>query len=255
MSYDSLAPETVSRNTKGNWVFDVENRLIPFKAEDIKFTEGVQQAYGGMKVEVQHGGEELRFLTPPMQLPFGLTEYNNKRGKSLVLELSFGDLEKTHPATGDFYRAIRILDAEVLKTIIANRQKYFPTLRRYKDSELWKQYNAATRLRESKAGMVYPPRLTVKVWPQTSVIFGMDKAKRGALEYTVAPNRENIPRDTFMTCLVKCTGLWIGKDNATLGFSLIQGRIVDPPAGMEPKTAPTHAVCIMPTQPMPDLSL
>lgn len=247
MSYDCLDKSTCPPPKSGKWLLTPQYALVPYDPKKIIFNEIKQMSYGGGQVLLTYGSEALRLQTPPMMLPFGVTTYNNKRGKSIVMELSFREASSM-PALQDFYDTVRAMDRLTMEALVKNRKTWMPWLRTNKcrDHEMWKFYCAATRMRESKGGQEYPPRLTVKVWPNQSLMFGKRTQKKGEKEKTIGISGEALPRGTWVTASIRCTGLWIGKDSAALAFVLEQGRIVDPPTGVSPDGPPVEAVCLMP---------
>jgi hypothetical protein len=210
--------------------------LGDFNPSKLSFSDPQRMAYGGYKIDVKYAGKPLMLQTPPMCAPFGLTVYNNKRGKSKVLELDFYHRQML-PATEDFFRTCRMLDVNVLRAIIRHRATWIPGVKRshYNDLNLWKKYCGITRMRESKDGQQYQPRFTAKIWDSQTVIFPLlEEGELGAMsdeeEDSMEITPDTLPKKTWLVNSLVCTGLWLSKESITMGFRVDQGRVVPEPA-------------------------
>ena len=194
--------------------------LLDFKADDMGFSDPKRMAYGGYKVDLTYNGKPIIMQTPAMRVPFGLSQFKNPRGISKVMELDF--YEKQYlPKTMDFFSIMRQTDRAILDACIKNRDSWMPGDKsKFKDNEIWKKYCGATRMRESKDGTLYQPRLTLKVWDNSALYD--KKGKR--IEFTDKTITKN--------CWVKCTfyfnGMFLGKEH-TLGFRIDHMQLVDKP--------------------------
>ena len=236
--YNRLDLSTVPWSTTGPLVYMTNpSRLVEFDSNQVNFSEPLKMAYGGYKINVTYGtgGDELVFQTPPMCLPFGLTVFNNKRGKSKILELDFYH-RKFMPKVMQFFEACRALDYVCLQACIKNRDTWLPGLKKSqcKDEEIWKKYCAITRMREAKGGQVYDPRFTTKVW-NSSVMF--DRLEAGQVqdeeEDTIPITQESIEKKSWVVLQAVCTGMWVSQGSISPGFRLTQGRLVDAPKGSD----------------------
>lgn len=255
--YDRLEASTIPKAlVSTNYAFfeTPKPQTVDFDIKNLVFAAPERQAYGGVKIAVGTRNPftnevvPLRFLTPTMCMPFGVTVYNNKRGKSVVMELDFRH-RSLNPKIEDFFAVMRSLDYTMLATARARRGLWLPGVKKTKfpDEQLWKLYCATTRMRENKGGTQYPPRLTVKVWGGSSVMFPerMGDQGTGTEEATVPIDEENFPKGTWVKMAIECTGLWIGKESFVPAFRLLQGRKMPPPEGCEGQEfssqAPTSA--------------
>ena len=154
--YDRLDKSTIPSCDLGVFMYVTDDsgpRLEKFDPSKLSFGEPVRQAYGGSNVPVLYYDQPMRVQTPRMCLPFGLTVYNNTRGKSYVMDLSFKHKDQLEP-TRWFFNLMRTLDGLTLAEGIRQRKKWLPAIKEthYGAKELWKLYIAMTRQRESKNG-------------------------------------------------------------------------------------------------------
>lgn len=240
--YERYDLSTIPWSTTGRVLY-VPNpaRLVQFDQNKIHFSDPVRMAFGGYKIDVKFNKEEFIFQTPAMCLPFGLTVFNNKKGKSKVLELDFYH-RKYLSKVQDFYDACRALDYAFLQACIKNRAEWLPGLKKskYKDGDIWKMYCGITRMRETKGGQVYEPRFTVKVWEHSSVMFPRLEPGQisDAEEDTMPITTETVEKKSWVVLQAHFTGLWITNGQISPGFRLTQGRLVDPPEGALRPTMP-----------------
>lgn len=238
--------------TRRNFVYRKGSKnLVSLTPDQVVFGNPVKQEYGGHKIAVldKTTGGLLRFQTPVMHLPFGLTTYKNRNNTSDVLELSF-KYAGCNDDIDAYFTTIRAFDKIVYRAIQRNLGKWAPKMnrQRYK-STLWQYYSATTRKRLSKNGGTYPPRQAVKVWKYQSVMFDKKDwgCSAGDAEDLVPIRREYFEDRQWMSALIEVTGLWIGRDSFAVGYRLVQGRFADPPTltGDSDDKPQTSAVCEM----------
>lgn len=221
--YDRLWDATVLAPRDEATFFHVEKpapHLKRLPMIDLKFGNPVKQPFSAYKVDLTVGDKPLRLQGPPMCVPFGYSTYKAARGDTNSVELDFSH-RRALEDTEDFFRTIRWLDFHVLHQAITDRDKWLPGVKKshYKDDDMYKLFNACTRMRENK-GKSYAPRLSVKIW-KTSELF------KDGIRLPI--NTDSIPKDTWLRCIIECTGIWITGEKFTVGWRLLQGMIVPPP--------------------------
>lgn len=244
--YDQYLDKPMER---GSRQFDcgfspTNGKPIPFDLGLLVINPPVRQAFGqkitfGYKEFSTADPGAFQIRTPVMRVPYGVSEFKNDRGVSIVIELDFGDANWS-PEIYDFWCQMRELDTYVFQTAIKNRDKWMPgaSRRMYPDSNLWVSYRGITRARRNTTGQVYPPRLPCKFWTGKSVMF--DKQRLGfkstGTEPCIDVNSTTMGNNTWCKLILECTGVWTNGEKFGPSFRVVQGRLCDQPTGYEEPT-------------------
>lgn len=198
--------------------------------------EPTRRAYGGYHSALLWKDKPLQLKFPPMCLAWDMNKSVRSDGRTtLSIELDFWHRTGLKE-TKDFFVCLQIIEAAIYEKL-ASILRMIPGSS-FKAEELSEIFLPNTRDRVSGEGKIYPPRISVKIWPSQSVIFPLKHESvvgEDGSESTCPLDETILCKGQWLTAVIQCTGLWVSFakkkiTSATLGWRMVEGRLVPPPA-------------------------
>lgn len=164
--------------------------------------------------------------TPSCVLPAGMSVFEEGAVKKHSLQLSLRDYE-TPGKMKEFYDMLTKLDEFMIEQGIKNSKEWFG---KQFSPELIREdkYKPCIRVSKNlnKDGVPYPPSLRVALKTNENGSFILDNVVRKNMEKISDRSFEEIfGRNSKVTCLLKCSGVWVSSVGYGLTWKPIQVRV------------------------------
>lgn len=170
-------------------------------------------------INVYYNEEILEFRTPSMRVPFDVKEYQKTNKTDYTFCLSFENKDQEDP----FYEFIKDLEDKIENQIFNKLEnKINEKLNEQNQNEINISRENNKYKRKIKDSENYSSNLNVKLMLDDNNEISTTYSKDNEEELI---NKDNynilISRQTYLECIIRCTGLWIIDDNIYITFSVI----------------------------------
>jgi hypothetical protein len=180
---------------------------------------GAKQAY------VNYDGGKLILQTPAkITLPFGVSEFKADEKSSPVYSLDMSFRDKDHNAAlQQLYTAMESLDEMMIDTAVAKSAEWFG---KPKAREVLEELYTPS-VRHSKDDK-YPPTMKLKL-PQKDGVFDAKFYDEKRTQYADFDIKRILPRNSVVTCIIQCAGVWFAGGKFGLSWRAVQVMIHSKP--------------------------
>jgi hypothetical protein len=200
---------------------------LEFDASNITYSEPRILDNGGKVIYVSYNKKKLIIQTPEMDLPFGLSKWNNegKAADKYSMDLSFKGKDG-RDVLGRFFDNMKNLDGKLVDDGLANCRTWFKTTHKSRDV-VDALYTPLVKYSKDKNGDVndkYPPNFKVTV-PHNGTTFTCD---------VYDDTKKIVDLSTIETkggkcsAIVQCVGIWIAGVKFGCSWKVLQMKVSPP---------------------------
>lgn len=202
--------------------FDI-NRITFSKPNVLK--SGAKQAY------VNYDGGKLLLQTPAkVALPFGVSAFEDKTKPQVPpvfsLDLSFRGAEHDGPLK-TFYESMEALDKVMIDAAFTNSVAWFGKEKKRDVIEEELYSPIIKRAKDDK----YPPTMKLKL-PQRDGAFDAKFYDEGRNQFNDFDIKDILPRNSTVTCIIQCAGVWFAAGKFGLTWRAVQVMINSKPEAL-----------------------
>jgi hypothetical protein len=211
-----------------------------FNTKKVSFTTPKVLESGGKQAYINYDGGMFVFQTPNCRLPYGMSVFDKAGPIKYTVELSLADYDKEGTKMKVFHDALAKLDDFMIDEGVRNSKAWF---RQELPRDVIKAfYSPMIRKAVDKEGnpKPYPPTIKLSLRQKRDAQKG-DAQKGDAnkfavtcfdnnkIQYKDTPLEELLVKNTQMTCLIHCTGVWFAGSKYGLSWKLDQAVITSLP--------------------------
>jgi hypothetical protein len=202
-----------------------------FNVQKISFSAMKSLDSGGKQAYVNYDGGMFVMQTANCALPFGLNAFDKAAGPvKYSVEIALRGHDEPDSSVGKFYKTLVALDDYMIDQGVRNSKAWFK-------SDLSRDvikafYSPMARYGKDKDGNVkpYPPNVKLNIRKKRdSEDFDVQCYDDQRNLYRGIPLEELLVRNTQMTALIQCTGVWIAGSKFGLSWKLVQSMITSLP--------------------------
>lgn len=198
-----------------------------FSVNSISFSKPAVLKSGAKQAYVNYNGGKLLMQTPPkFALPFGVSAFEDKtkpqNAPVYSLDLSFREKD-TNAAVKTFYDAMMELDNLMMETAVSKSEEWFG---KKKSREVLEELYTPV-VKKAKDDK-YPPTMKLKL-SQRDGAFDAKFYDEARNEYKDFDIKELLPRNSTVTCIIQCAGVWFAGGKFGLTWRAVQVMINSKP--------------------------
>ncbi len=202
--------------------FDISR--ISFSKPNV-LKSGAKQAY------VNYDGGKLLLQTPAkVALPFGVSAFEDKTKPQVPpvysLDLSFRGAEHDGPLK-TFYESMEALDKLMIDAAFTNSVAWFGKEKKRDVIEEELYSPIIKRAKDDK----YPPTMKLKL-PQRDGAFDAKFYDESRNQFNNFDIKEILPRNSTVTCIIQCAGVWFAAGKFGLSWRAVQVMINSKPEAL-----------------------
>ena len=185
---------------------DIDTSLIAFDDPLTTYT-------GGRSVSIKYNGDKLRFFTPKVYLPFGVSEFKTETMEfpRLSLEMS---LKGQSDQMTNFAKFIDDVDSKVLGHGSEHSDKWFS--KQLSEDDIKAIYRKSLKKSEK-----FPPLLKTKMTTDSRGVYYGDVFDKFKNVTTV----DSIKKGVYAQTIVECIGIYFAKKEFGLTWKVVQIKV------------------------------
>ncbi len=203
-----------------------------FNTQKCSFTQPKVLDNGGKQAYINYDAGMFVFQTPSCSLPYGMSAFDKAGPIKYSVELSLRGYDDPSSKMKGFYDALSRLDEFMIDQGVKNSKQWFKAdLSR---DVIKAFYTPMIRIPLDKDGnrKPYPPTIKLSLkQKRDSQEFDIKCYDEKRQPYTGIPLEELLVKNTQMTCLIQCTGVWFAGSKYGLSWKLVQAMITSLPQG------------------------
>jgi hypothetical protein len=201
-----------------------------FNTQKCSFTQPKVLDNGGKQAYINYDGAMFVFQTPSCSLPYGMSAFDKAGPIKYSVELSLRGYDDPSSKMKAFYDALTRLDEFMIDQGVKNSKQWFKAdLSR---DVIKAFYTPMIRIPLDKDGnrKPYPPTIKLSLkQKRDSQDFDVKCFDDKKQPYSGIPLEELLVKNTQMTCLIQCTGVWFAGSKYGLSWKLVQAIITSLP--------------------------
>lgn len=203
-----------------------------FNTQKCSFTQPKVLDNGGKQAYINYDAGMFVFQTPSCSLPYGMSAFDKAGPIKYSVELSLRGYDDPSSKMKSFHDALSRLDEFMIDQGVKNSKAWFKAdLSR----DVMKAfYTPMIRKSVDKEGnpKPYPPTIKLSLrQKRDSQEFDVKCFDEKKQPYSGIPLEELLVKNTQMTCLIQCTGVWFAGSKYGLSWKLVQSIITSLPQG------------------------
>jgi len=203
-----------------------------FNTQKCSFTQPKVLDNGGKQAYINYDAGMFVFQTPSCSLPYGMSAFDKAGPIKYSVELSLRGYDDPSSKMKPFHDALTRLDEYMIDQGVKNSKQWFKAdLSR---DVIKAFYTPMIRIPLDKDGnrKPYPPTIKLSLrQKRDSQEFDIKCYDEKRQPYTGIPLEELLVKNTQMTCLIQCTGVWFAGSKYGLSWKLVQSMITSLPQG------------------------
>jgi len=203
-----------------------------FNTQKCSFTQPKVLDNGGKQAYINYDAGMFVFQTPSCSLPYGMSAFDKAGPIKYSVELSLRGYDDAASKMKPFYDALTRLDEFMIDQGVKNSKAWFKAdLSR---DVIKAFYTPMIRIPLDKDGnrKPYPPTIKLSLrQKRDSQEFDVKCFDEKKQPYNGIPLEELLVKNTQMTCLIQCTGVWFAGSKYGLSWKLVQSIITSLPQG------------------------
>lgn len=203
-----------------------------FNTQKCSFTQPKVLDNGGKQAYINYDGGMFVFQTPSCSLPYGMSAFDKAGPIKYSVELSLRGYDDPTSKMKNFHDALSRLDEFMIDQGVKNSKQWFKAdLSR---DVIKAFYTPMIRKAIDKDGnpKPYPPTIKLSLrQKRDSQEFDVKCFDEKKQPYSGIPLEELLVKNTQMTCLIQCTGVWFAGSKYGLSWKLVQSIITSLPQG------------------------
>ena len=201
-----------------------------FNSQKISFSAMKMLDSGGKQAYVNYDGAMFVMQTTSCRVPFGMSVFDKAGPVKYSVDITLDGYDDPSSKTGKFYTMLSTLDEFMIEQGVRNSKQWFK-------SELSRDvikafYTPVLKWSKDKDGNVkpYPPNVKLNLRKKRdSNEFEVQCYDDQRTLYRGIPLEELLGRNTQMTSLIQCTGVWVAGSKYGLSWKLVQAMITELP--------------------------
>ena len=201
-----------------------------FNSQKISFSAMKMLDSGGKQAYVNYDGAMFVMQTTSCRVPFGMSVFDKAGPVKYSVDITLDGYDDPSSKMGKFYAMLSTLDEFMIEQGVRNSKQWFK-------SELSRDvikafYTPVLKWSKDKDGNVkpYPPNVKLNLRKKRdSTDFEVQCYDDQRTLYRGIPLEELLGRNTQMTSLIQCTGVWVAGSKYGLSWKLVQAMITELP--------------------------